>query len=71
MTYKLVEIVLPDGSKVKIEIIHLDELLRRGIRDAQVSVLHWESENHHEAADAMRKVKTGGEMVRAFLSPHI
>ena len=72
MTYKLVDICLPNGSKVQIEIVHLDELLRRGIRDAHGSVLYWEGEgDSHEAADAMRKVRTDGEKVRAFLEPHI
>jgi len=71
MTYKLIDICLPDGSKVQIEIVHLNELLRRGIRDVHGSILYWEGENNHKAADAMRKVRTDGEKVRAFLEPHI
>ena len=70
MPYKLVDITLPDGSTMQIEIVHLDELLRRGIRDAHGTVLHWEGENNHVAADAMRAVRTDGEKVREFLKPH-
>ena len=71
MAYKLVEIRLPTGDTIEIEIVHLDELLRRGARDVQGTVLYWEGENDRKAADAMRKVKTDGEKVRAFLAPHI
>ena len=72
MTHKLIDICLPDGSKVQIEIVHLDELLRRGIRDAHGSVLYWEGEgNNHEVANAMRKIRDDGERIRLFLSPHI
>jgi len=71
MPYKLIDICLPDGSKVQIEIVHLDELLRRGIRDTQGSILYWERKDNHVIADAMRKIGTNGEKVRAFLEPHI
>jgi len=70
MTYKLVDVTLPNGEKTQIELVHLNELLRRGIRDAQGSVLYWEGENNHTAADAMRAVRTDGEKVREFLKPH-
>ena len=72
MKHKLVDVTLPNGEKAQIEIVHLDELLRRGIRDAQGSVLYWEGEgNNRAAADAMRAVRTDGEKVRTFLKPHI
>jgi len=71
MAYKLVDIRLPDGTSIPIEIVHLDELLRRGIRDAHGSVLYWEGEHNDEAASAMRQVRTDGEKVRDFLKSHI
>jgi len=71
MNYKFVEIRLPNGTSAEIEIVHLDELLRRGIRDTQGTVLYWQGEGNPEAADAMRSVKTDGERIRNLLKPSI
>ena len=64
-----VEIRLPSGKFVYVAIEHLDELIRRGARDSQGSVLYWEGEgNNRKAADAMRRVRDDGEKLRTFLA---
>ena len=62
------EIRLPSGQLVRIDIAHLDELIRRGSRDVQGSILYWEGEgNNRKAADAMRRIRDDGGRLRNFL----
>ena len=66
-----VEIRLPDGASIEIELVHLDELVRRGLPNIQGSILYWEGIGNQAAADAMRRIRDDGERLRLFFGTRL